>query len=57
MKLRRNYMLCKDCSVGYKLNCLSCGAEVIVCVADGVPEILNNKYWEDEEGCEGMDEK
>lgn len=50
-------MLCKDCSMGHKLNCLNCGKEIIICVVDGDPEVINNKYWEDEEGCEGIVEE
>jgi len=49
-----NVMLCKDCSAGYKLQCLECGKQVIVCIVDANPEIILNKYWEDEEGCEGI---
>ena len=50
-------MMCKDCSMGYKLNCLHCGKEIIVCTVDSEPEIINNKYWEDNDACDGVDEQ
>lgn len=48
-------MMCKDCKVGYKFDCFSCGEEVIICLATPQrPELINSKYWKDEEGCQGI---
>ena len=49
-------MKCKDCSAGHKLTCLDCGKPIIVCTSES-PEIIAIKYWEDEDGCQGIDEK
>ncbi len=49
-------MNCKDCSAGHKLICLDCGEPIIVCTAGDV-EMVALKYWEDEDGCQGIDEK
>ena len=47
-------MLCKDCKESFLVVCKECKAKTLICLVNEKPEVINSKYYEDEEGCEGM---
>jgi len=49
-------MKCKDCGAGFlvKPKDLDCKNKIVICLVAGEPEVIATKYWEDEDGCEGV---
>ena len=46
-------MKCKDCEQSFLVKSKNC-EDILLCLVGEKPEVINMKYYEDEDGCEGI---